>query len=159
MLFMDAASCPRREDRGAVVKALPPTIEVPDLHDRFRKLRTTAFAQPESYFHRYATLSDTEAEATARGIWKRINEPNLEENVLPTRGRAQLIEDLVLLGEGEDWSQKPEEERPRCATCGKPLWARGEQTRWIQTTGGEAVKLRRSYGTCPACGVGFFPPG
>jgi type I pantothenate kinase len=30
--------------------------------DRFRKLRTTAFAQPESYFHRYATLSDDEAE-------------------------------------------------------------------------------------------------
>ena len=59
--------------------------------DRFRKLRTTAFAQPESYFHRYATLSDTEAEQTARDIWKRINEPNLEENVLPTRGRAQLV--------------------------------------------------------------------
>ena len=59
--------------------------------DRFRKLRTTAFAQPESYFHRYATLSDAEAEQTAREIWKRINEPNLEENVLPTRGRAQLV--------------------------------------------------------------------
>ena len=28
---------------------------------------------------------------TARGIWKRINEPNLSENVLPTRGRAQLV--------------------------------------------------------------------
>ena len=48
-------------------------------------------AQPESYFHRYATLSDDEAESTARDIWKRINEPNLEENVLPTRGRAQLV--------------------------------------------------------------------
>jgi ribosomal protein S27AE len=71
--------------------------------------------------------------------------------------RAQLIEDLVLLSEGEDWSQKPQEERPRCATCGKPLWARGEQTRFIQTTGGEAVKVTRTYGTCPACGVGFFP--
>jgi hypothetical protein len=73
--------------------------------------------------------------------------------------RAQLIQDLVQMGESEEWSQKPEEERPRCATCGKPLWARGEQARWIQTTGGEAVKLTRTYGTCPACGVGFFPPG
>ncbi len=71
--------------------------------------------------------------------------------------RAQLSQDLVQLGEGEDWSQKPEEERPRCATCGKPLWARGEQTRVIQTTGGEAVKVTRPYGTCPACGGGFFP--
>ena len=54
--------------------------------------------------------------------------------------RAQLLEDLVQPGEGENWSQKPPEERPRCATCGQPLWARGEQTRSIQTTGGEAVK-------------------
>jgi len=63
------------------------------------------------------------------------------------------------MGETEDWSQKPPEERPRCTTCGKPLWARGEQTRFLQTTGGEAVKLTRSYGTCPQCGRGFFPPG
>ena len=73
--------------------------------------------------------------------------------------RAQMLQDLVQMGESEDWSEMPQEERPRCATCGKPLWARGEQTRWIQTTGGQAVKLRRTYGTCPACGVGFFPPG
>src|SRR5260370_26429898 len=73
--------------------------------------------------------------------------------------RAQLIQELVQMGETEEWSQKPEEERPRWATCGKPLVARGEQTRFIQTTGGEAVKLRRTYGTCPECGVGFFPPG
>ena len=73
--------------------------------------------------------------------------------------RAQLIQDVVQMGETEDWSQKPPEERPRCTTCGKPLWARGEQTRFLQTTGGEAVKLTRSYGTCPQCGRGFFPPG
>lgn len=27
--------------------------------------------------------------------------------------RAQLIQDVVLMGETEEWSQKPEEERPR----------------------------------------------
>ncbi len=70
--------------------------------------------------------------------------------------RAQMIQEVVQMGETEGWSQKPEEER---ATCGKPLWARGEQTRFLQTTGGEAVKLTRTYGTCPTCGVGFFPPG
>lgn len=58
---------------------------------RFLKLRSGAFAQPESYFHRYASLSDAEAVKTARGIWKSINEPNLVQNVLPTRGRAQLV--------------------------------------------------------------------
>jgi hypothetical protein len=73
--------------------------------------------------------------------------------------RAQLLQDIVQMGESEQWSDLPEEERPRCATCGKPLWVRGKQSRYLQTTGGEAVKLTRMYGTCPSCGVGFFPPG
>ncbi len=72
--------------------------------------------------------------------------------------RAQMIEDLVQAAESEDWSKQSEQERPRRATCGKPLWARGKQTRWLETTGGEAVKLTRTYGTCPQCGEGFFPP-
>ena len=71
--------------------------------------------------------------------------------------RAQLIEDVVQMGESEDWSQQPEEERPRCAHCGQPLSARGQQTRFLHTTGGEAIKLTRTYGTCPQCGEGFFP--
>ena len=67
--------------------------------ERFLRLRQTAFADPHSYFHRYAVLSDEEARATAAGIWESINEPNLRENVLPTRGRATLV-----LGKGEDHS-------------------------------------------------------
>ena len=59
--------------------------------ERFLRLRETAFARPESYFHRFAALSDDEARATATGIWERINEPNLVENVLPTRERATLV--------------------------------------------------------------------
>ena len=58
---------------------------------RFQKLRSGAFADPASYFHRYADLSDEQARNTALDIWKRINEPNLTTNVLPTRGRAQLV--------------------------------------------------------------------
>ena len=59
--------------------------------DRFLSLRRTAFARPESYFHRYAALSDTEAVERAEGIWDSINAPNLEQNILPTRGRATLV--------------------------------------------------------------------
>jgi type I pantothenate kinase len=59
--------------------------------DRFLRLRQTAFADPESYFHRYAALSDSEAVATAEGIWHEINQPNLVENIKPTRGRATLV--------------------------------------------------------------------
>src|SRR5438067_2638491 len=46
--------------------------------------------------------------------------------------RAQMIQEVVQMGETEGWSQKPEQERPKCASCGKPLWARGEQTRFLQ---------------------------
>jgi type I pantothenate kinase len=59
--------------------------------DRFLSLRSTAFARPESYFHRYATLSDDEAAARAEHIWDTINEPNLLQNVAPTRSRATLV--------------------------------------------------------------------
>src|SRR5260221_1811334 len=62
--------------------------------------------------------------------------------------RAELIQDRARMGENEEWSQKPEAERPTGATCGQPPLARGEQTRWLQTNGGEAVKLTRTYGNC-----------
>jgi len=59
--------------------------------NRFLTLRRTAFTNPKSYFHRYAGMSDREAEETARDIWTRINGVNLRENILPTRTRAALI--------------------------------------------------------------------
>ncbi len=59
--------------------------------ERFLRLQRGAFADPESYFHRYAALSEDEARATARDIWTRINGLNLVENVLPTRPRARLV--------------------------------------------------------------------
>ena len=65
--------------------------------ERFMSLRQTAFRQPGAYFQRYAELDDREAEATAIDIWTRINLKNLQETILPTRGRADLI-----LHKGED---------------------------------------------------------
>jgi type I pantothenate kinase len=59
--------------------------------DRFLALRGTAFSDPQSYFHRYSRLSDEEAVKTASSIWSRINLVNLNENILPTRQRADLI--------------------------------------------------------------------
>jgi type I pantothenate kinase len=59
--------------------------------ERFLKLQQGAFSNPESYFHRFAGLNEEQATETARGIWKSINEPNLLENVLPTRSRADLV--------------------------------------------------------------------
>jgi type I pantothenate kinase len=59
--------------------------------DRFMQLRTTAFRDPDSYFHRYSKVDDPEAEAIADGLWRRINLVNLRDNILPTRQRADLI--------------------------------------------------------------------
>ncbi|CAN5310737.1 type I pantothenate kinase [soil metagenome] len=59
--------------------------------DRFLKLQEGAFANPQSYFHRFSTLTHDEALARAREIWTSINEPNLLQNVLPTRSRADLV--------------------------------------------------------------------
>jgi len=58
---------------------------------RFRRLRDTAFKDPRSYFSRYASLSDEEADAEAGVIWEDINGRNLVENILPTRTRADLV--------------------------------------------------------------------
>jgi type I pantothenate kinase len=59
--------------------------------ERFLKLRATVFQNPSSYFHRYASLTNPEAESTARRIWETINLANLRQNVLPTRERAHLV--------------------------------------------------------------------
>jgi type I pantothenate kinase len=59
--------------------------------ERFLKLQRGAFADPQSFFHRYASLSEEQARAQAQDIWSRINEPNLVQNVLPTRSRADLV--------------------------------------------------------------------
>ncbi len=59
--------------------------------ERFLRLRRTAFADPASYFRRYASLSDDAATETALAIWAEVNEPNLVQNIRPTRGRATLV--------------------------------------------------------------------
>ena len=58
---------------------------------RFMTLRRTVFTDAHSYFHRYAQLSNEQAEDVARGLWRDINYVNLKENIEPTRERAHLI--------------------------------------------------------------------
>jgi type I pantothenate kinase len=59
--------------------------------ERFFALRETAFSDETSFFRHFATLSDDELSATARAIWASINRPNLQENIHPSRSRADLI--------------------------------------------------------------------
>lgn len=58
---------------------------------RFLRLRETVFQNKNSYFHRYAGISEQEAIAIAQRIWGEINLVNLVENIGPTRERAHLI--------------------------------------------------------------------
>ncbi|MBB4948746.1 type I pantothenate kinase [Kitasatospora gansuensis] len=58
---------------------------------RFKKLRDTAFQDPNSYFRRFTEVPEEEAMEYGRQVWRTINKPNLVENVLPTRGRATLV--------------------------------------------------------------------
>lgn len=59
--------------------------------ERFLKLRSGAFSDPDSYFKHYAQLSEEEAVTVASRIWQEINYKNLKQNILPTKDRAELI--------------------------------------------------------------------
>ncbi len=75
-----------------------------------------------------------------------------------SRLEAQLIQDAAQQSEQADWSGKAAEQRPTCPVCGTALQARGKRTRRLQAAGGQEISLTRSYGTCPSCGTGLFPP-
>ena len=69
---------------------------------RFLTLVEAARENPAAFFHRFRTLSDREATDLARDIWAGVNRPNLHDNVLPTRDRA----DLVLEKDGDHTVQR-----------------------------------------------------
>lgn len=59
--------------------------------ERFKKLQQTAFLDPGSYFHKYASYPEKKLLKFANKVWDEINLLNLEQNILPTRFRADLI--------------------------------------------------------------------
>ncbi len=58
---------------------------------RFLALRDSAFRDPNSFFRSYAEMSDEQALAEADEFWHQINEPNLIDNIQPTKDRATAI--------------------------------------------------------------------
>lgn len=85
--------------RGSIAELLDFTIyldaEVADLErwyiERFLSRCEWAAREPGSYFDRYVGLSGKERVAVARDLWRRVNGPNLERNIEPTRSRADLV--------------------------------------------------------------------
>jgi type I pantothenate kinase len=58
---------------------------------RFLRLKETAFAQKDSFFHEFAEVDESLARELAHDFWARINHPNLVEHIRPTRDRAALV--------------------------------------------------------------------
>lgn len=77
-------------DFSVFVDAAPKLIEQWYL-DRFGALLDTAFLDPENYYYDFAIGDHGEAFAMAKDVWKKVNLKNLEEYILPTRGRADVI--------------------------------------------------------------------
>ena len=59
--------------------------------ERFGLLLDTAFQDPSNYYYPYAQGDRQEAFAMAKDVWHRIDLPNLNEYILPTRNRADII--------------------------------------------------------------------
>ena len=72
--------------------------------------------------------------------------------------RARMLQDAALASAAADMQANEEEERPVCPECGARLESRGKQERHVTTLHNQELRLERSYGVCPTCGAGFFPP-
>jgi len=72
--------------------------------------------------------------------------------------RARMLQDLALASAVADIQAAQEQERPVCAKCGTPLVSDGRKARHLVTHHNQEVTLERSYGICPTCGEGLFPP-
>lgn len=77
-------------DFSVFVDAEPKLIEKWYL-ERFGALLDTAFLDPDNYYYQYAIGNRDDAFAMAKEVWKTVNLKNLEEYILPTRGRADII--------------------------------------------------------------------
>lgn len=77
-------------DFSIFVDADPALIETWYL-ERFESLLDTAFLDPKNYYYQFAIGDREKALQMSRSVWKNINLKNLEEFILPTRGRADII--------------------------------------------------------------------
>lgn len=77
-------------DFSVFVDAEPALIEKWYL-ERFGALLDTAFLDPDNYYYPYAIGDRNEAFTMAKEVWKNVNLKNLQEYILPTRGRADII--------------------------------------------------------------------
>jgi hypothetical protein len=91
--------------------------------------------------------------AHPRATWAEI-EAALDARLAELRGR--MLQDAAQASPATDF--RGAAERPPCPDCGAPLQAAGQAVRRLTTAHEQPVVLERTYGRCPRCGAGFFPP-
>jgi predicted RNA-binding Zn-ribbon protein involved in translation (DUF1610 family) len=72
--------------------------------------------------------------------------------------RARMLEDLALASASANLSQDLSAQPALCPHCGTAMESRGKKRRSLKTDHDQSLELERSYGICPTCKVGFFPP-
>lgn len=77
-------------DFSIYVDANPDLIEQWYL-ERFSILLDTAFTDPNNYYYQYAIGDRADAFAMARQVWRDVNLKNLNQYILPTKNRADII--------------------------------------------------------------------
>lgn len=77
-------------DFSIYVDADPTLIEQWYL-ERFGILLDTAFTDPSNYYYQYAIGNRKDAFDMARKVWRDVNLKNLNEYILPTKNRADII--------------------------------------------------------------------
>jgi len=83
----------------------------------------------------------------------------IEAAVDQSWARARLLQEVALASEAREMSSDPEGGGSQCPQCHQLLESRGQRSRELITHYNQSINLKRSYGVCPACGTGLFPPG
>jgi RNase P subunit RPR2 len=71
---------------------------------------------------------------------------------------ALVLQDAAEASASREWGRSSGQQAVLCSDCAAPLQAQGKHKRTLQGNGGQNVTLERTYGTCPTCGKGLFPP-
>ena len=87
-----------------------------------------------------------------------LREIEIELDARLARTRARMLEDLALQTTAATWQDAARLHAPTCPQCATLLDERGTHPRTLLTHGGQELTLDRSYGVCPSCGSGLFPP-
>jgi RNA polymerase-binding transcription factor DksA len=72
--------------------------------------------------------------------------------------RARMLQDAALASAAADLRAAQATERPVCRECGSVLVERTVAERQLIPQHNQVLQLARSYGVCPTCGTGLFPP-